>query len=306
MGADLVGEFDSAAQIFREASDIVGYDMSALCFSDPNHELDTTRYTQPALLTHQVACLSAFESVAGAAVKPALAAGHSLGEYAALVVAGALSFGEALKLVKRRGELMSEFGRGGMVATTLDLQAATALADKHFCGIGGCNLPEQTVIAGEERDLEALCEDLARSYPGKKGIRLKTEGAFHTYLMVSAAQQFRSVLEQAEFGPLGVTVLSNYNGKPHENDADAIRSRLFFQLFNPVRWVTCMDSAIGAGIDTIVEFGGGIGKGEGPDAKRPNLESMIKKSLKLRERDALYLSAINANAIRATAAELVI
>jgi [acyl-carrier-protein] S-malonyltransferase len=304
MGTDLVAEFDGAAQIFREASDVVGYDMGTLCFSDPDQELDTTRYTQPALLTHQVACLTAFKSVVGDAVRPVLAAGHSLGEYAALVVAGALSFSEALKLVKRRGELMSEFGRGGMVATTLDLRSATALADKHFCGIAGCNLPEQTVIAGEERDLEALAEDLAGAYPGKKGIRLKTEGAFHTYLMVSAAQQFRPVLEEAEFGPLAVAVLANYNGGPHEDDADAIRSRLFFQLFNPVRWVTCMNSAIDAGVDTIVEFGGGIGKGEGPDGKRPNLESITKKSLKLREHEALYLSAINANAIRATAAQL--
>lgn len=303
MGTDIVAEFPGAARVFDEASDIVGYDMKALCFRDEGEQLDKTRFTQPALLTHQVACLEAFKSIAGDA-QPLMAAGHSLGEYAALVVAGALSFASALKLVGRRAELMSEFGRGAMVATTLDLETATVLADKHFCGIGGCNLPEQTVIAGEESDLDALTEDLGRSYPGKKGIRLKTEGAFHTYLMVGAAERFRPILETTEFGPLTITVLSNYTGKSHEDDPGGIRSRLFFQLFNPVRWLGCMQSAIDAGIDTIVEFGGGIGKGAGPEGKRPNLESMVKKALRWREHEAVYMPAISAQSIRTTAAEL--
>ena len=99
--------------------------------------------------------------------------------------------------------------------------------------------------------------------------------------MVNAAQQFRPVLEAAQFGPLSMVVLSNYTGKPHEDNADAIRSRLFFQLFNPVRWVGCMNTAIDADVDTIVEFGGGIGKSEGPEGKRPNLESIVKKSLEM-------------------------
>jgi [acyl-carrier-protein] S-malonyltransferase len=98
--------------------------------------------------------------------------------------------------------------------------------------------------------------------------------------------------------------MSNYTGKLHENAPSAIRSRLFFQLFNPVRWVGCMNSAIDAGIDTVVEFGGGIGKGDGPDGKRPNLESIVKKSLKWREHQAQYLPSINAATIRATAQQL--
>jgi [acyl-carrier-protein] S-malonyltransferase len=304
MGTDLVAEFPRVAELFEEASDVVGYDMPELCFRDPHQELDKTRYTQPALLTHEVACLEAFRTLAEGRLTPVLTAGHSLGEYAAMVMAGALSFADALKLVKRRGELMGELGRGGMVATTLDLQAAMALADKHYCGIGGCNLPEQTVIAGEDRDLDTLMADLEQNYPGKKGIRLRTEGAFHTYLMVHAAQQFRPVLEAAQFAPFEVDVLSNYTGKLHEQDPHGIRSRLFFQLFNPVRWVGCMNSAIDAGIDTIVELGGGIGKGEGPEGKRPNLESIVKKSLKWRQHEATYFAAINATTIRATVTQL--
>ena len=304
MGSDLVEAFPVARELYARASSVVGYDMAELSFRDPREELNHTRYTQPALLTHEVACLESFRSLVGERIKPALSAGHSLGEYTALVNAGALTFEAALKLVQRRGELMSEHGRGGMLATTLDLPAAQALADKYFCGIGGCNLPDQTVVAGEAQDLDALSAEMATLHPSKRGVRLNTEGAFHTYLMVSAAQEFRKVLEQTEFAALAVDTLSNYTGKLHESASNAIRSRLFFQLFNPVKWVSCINTAVDAGIDTIVEFGGGIGKGEGPDGKRPNLESIVKKSLKWREHQAQYLPAINAVTIRATAEQL--
>lgn len=301
MGSDLVEAFPVARELYARASDVLGYDMTELAFRDPREELNLTRFTQPALLTHEIACLEALRGLVGERVRPALAAGHSLGEYSALVCAGALTFEAALKLVQRRGELMSEFGRGGMLATTLDLPAAAALADKHFCGIGGCNLPDQTVVAGESADLDALAADLAATHPTKRGVRLNTEGAFHTYLMVGAAQEFRKVLEQTQFAPLGIDTLSNYTGKLHESSSNAIRSRLFFQLFNPVRWVSCMNTAIDSGVDAVVEFGGGIGKGEGPDGKRPNLESIVKKSLKWREHQAQYLPAINVATIRAAA-----
>lgn len=304
MGSDLVTEFEAARRIYDLASDVLGYDMRELAFHDPRGELGQTRFTQPALLTHEIACYAALTSLAGEALQPALAAGHSLGEYAALVAAGALSFEAALRLVRARGELMSEHGLGGMAATTLDLAAAQALAEKHFCGVAGSNLPDQTVVGGEQADLERLIADLEQSYPGKRAVKLATEGAFHTYLMVTAARAFRVVLERTEFGPLGFGVLANYTGALHDSEAPAIRSRLFFQLFNPVRWVGCMGAALDAGVDTILELGGGIGKGEGPAAKRPNLEGIVKKSLKSRECDAQYLPAINAAGIRAAAEQL--
>lgn len=304
MGSDLVDEFPVANDLYARASAVVGYDMAELSFHDPRDEINKTRFTQPALLTHEIACLESFRSLVGEQVRPALGAGHSLGEYSALVMSGALELEAALKLVQRRGELMSEFGRGGMLATTLELPVAQALADKYFCGIGGCNLPDQTVVAGETADLDALAAEMAALYPNKRGVRLNTEGAFHTYLMVSAAQEFRKVLEATEFTALAVDTLSNYTGKLHESASNAIRSRLFFQLFNPVKWVSCVNTAVDAGIDTVIEFGGGIGKGEGPEGKRPNLESIIKKSLKWREHRAQYLPAINAATIRATAEQL--
>jgi [acyl-carrier-protein] S-malonyltransferase len=302
MGSDLVAEFAVARDLYARASEIVGYDMTELSFRDPREELGFTRFTQPALLTHEVACLEAFRSLVGERVRPQLAAGHSLGEYTALVMAGALTFESALQLVSRRGQLMSELGRGGMVATTLDLAAAAALADKHFCGIGSHNLPDQTVIAGESADLDKLVAEMEAAK--NRAVRLKTEGAFHTYLMVTAAQRFREVLERTQIASPQTDVLSNYTGKLHESAADSIRSRLFFQLFNPVQWVSCMSAAIDAGIDTVIEFGGGIGKGDGPVGKRPNLESIVKKSLKWRAHQAQYLPAIHAADIRATAKQL--
>lgn len=306
MGSDLVEEFPEARDVYERASAVVGYDMTELSFADPRGELNRTRFTQPALLTHQVACLEALRSAAGAGLaSPTMAAGHSLGEYTALVSAGALSFENALALVAERGRLMSEFGRGGMLATTLDFVSARAMADKHFCGIGGCNLPDQTVIAGEEADLDALAADMQQLHRGKRAIRLNTEGAFHTYLMIGAAQPFRDVLEKTEFAPLAFDVLSNYTGALHESEPNAIRSRLFFQLFNPVRWFACVNAALDAGVDTIVELGGGIGKGEGPADKRPNLEGIVKKSLKSRDHEAQYLSAINAAGIRVAAQQLI-
>jgi [acyl-carrier-protein] S-malonyltransferase len=302
MGADLVDEFPVARDLYARASQTLGYDLTELSFRDPNGELNLTRYTQPALLTHEVACLEAFRSLVGDRVQPALGAGHSLGEYSALVMAGALTFESAVKLVGKRGQLMSELGRGGMVATTLDLAAGAALADKHFCGVAAHNTPDQTVVAGESADLDRLAAELESVK--KRAVRLNTEGAFHTFLMVAAAQQFRPVLEQTEFHGVKTPVLSNYTGKLHESAPEAIRARLFFQLFNPVQWVACMSTAMDNGFDTVIELGGGIGKGEGPADKRPNLESVVKRSLKTREHQAQYLPAINAATIRATAQQL--
>jgi [acyl-carrier-protein] S-malonyltransferase len=305
MGADLVDEFPAARDVYERASAVVDFDMLELSCRDPRDELNKTRFTQPALLTHQIACLEALRSLAGEAVRPALAAGHSLGEYTALVSAGALTFESALELVSERGRLMSELGRGGMLATTLDLESAMALADRHFCGIGGCNLPDQTVVAGENADLDALAAEMAQRYPSKRAIRLNTEGAFHTYLMINAAQRFRGVLEKTQFSPLTSGVLSNYTGKLHEPEPEGVRSRLFFQLFSPVRWFACMNTAMDGGVDTIVELGGGIGKGQTAADKRPNLEGIVKKALKWRDYQAQYLPAINASGLRAAVQQLV-
>lgn len=302
MGSDICAEFAIARETYAEASEALGYDIARLSFEDPAGEIGLTRYTQPALLVHGIACLRVFEALGGSKTAPLLAAGHSLGEYTALVAAGSLSLADGLRLVKRRGELMGEHGAGGMLALGLDLDAARALADRHCCQVASINLPEQTVVGGLDADLAALAAELEQSGGRKRAVRLATEGAFHTYLMVEAAKRFRETLDTTPFAPPRIGVLSNYSAGVHEPAAGAIRTRLFFQLVNPVNWVGCLRTAMAQGITQFIEFGGGIGSGERPAEKRPNLESIVRKTLKGSGHEAGYAGAIHSDGIRAAAA----
>lgn len=301
IGKDLMPRFESARRTYEEAADVLGYDIAALSFEDPSDRINLTRYTQPVLLTHHMACLRAYREIANDTLVPDAAAGHSLGEYSALVVAGTLPFSTALTLVKKRGELMGEFGEGEMSALPADLDTARGWADRYFCGIGGINLPAQTVVAGAATDLDALETAFIEENPRKRPVRLKTEGAFHTYYMVEAARRFRVALDAADMSPPEIGVLSNYAGGYHDADPGLIRARLFFQLFHPVNWIGCVRTALADGINTFVEFGGGIGKGDTPAEKRPNLEGMIKKAIRGADVETAYHSAINVETIEAAA-----
>jgi [acyl-carrier-protein] S-malonyltransferase len=301
MGSDLYQEFATARRIYEEASTVLGYDIAKLSFEDADEQLNLTRFTQPALLTHSIACLEVFKELTDQRVKPVAAAGHSLGEYSALVAAGSLSFTEALRLVQRRGEFMSTYGEGEMQAFPLDVETLRPLAEKHYCGVGGCNLPEQTVVGGRAEDLDQVVQEVAALFPRKRAVRLKTEGAFHTYLMVEAARHFRPLLDAAEMAAPTIQVLSNYTGDYHLPDPKIIKSRLFFQLFHPVRWIWNLRTAMSDGLDTFIEFGGGIGGGDTPDGKRPNLESILKKASAGAGHEAAYFPAINSRTLRETA-----
>ncbi|MCP4002118.1 MAG: ACP S-malonyltransferase [Gammaproteobacteria bacterium] len=298
MGSDLTTEYPTAQKVYAEANDVLGYDIQSLSANGPEAELGLTRNTQPALLAHQIACFEVYKELTGGSVQASLAAGHSLGEYTALVAAGVISFADGLKLVKKRGELMGEHGEGGMLALGLTVEEAAPVADRFYCQIASCNLPQQTVVGGTDADLDALEAALPEIFPRKRATRLKTEGAFHTYLMVTAAREFRTVLDSVEFVPSDVQVLSNYTGLMHEAEPDSIRTRLFFQLFNPVNWVGCMKTAAGYGVSKFIEFGGGIGKGESPAEKKPNLQSIINKNLRALEYDADYEAAINVESLK--------
>ena len=300
MGSDLHGEYATAKKIYDRASGILGYDIAELSFSDPEEKLNLTRYTQPALLTHSVACLEVFRDLTDGTIKPNMAAGHSLGEYSALVAAGAVRFEDALKLVQQRGELMGTHGEGEMTAFPMDIDTVRPLAERHHCAIAGCNLPDQTVVGGRSEDLEALEQEVTENFPRKRPVRLKTEGAFHTYYMVEAARRYREVLDTASFDLSDVRVLSNFTGGFHDPDPVAIRSRLFFQLFHPVMWHANLQTAFGDGANLLVEFGGGIGKAEEPDGKRPNLEGMVKKTLRGTDLEVTYRSAINCRSLGET------
>jgi len=301
MGSDLYEEFAVARDVYARAGEVLGYDIAELSFKDPEDKLNLTRYTQPALLTHSYACLQVFRELTDDRLKPAIAAGHSLGEYSALVAAKVLTFESALKLVQKRGELMGDYGEGEMSAFPLDLDTIRPIAEKHRCAVAGCNLPEQTVVGGRAEDLELVEQEVLEQFARKRPVRLKTEGAFHTYYMEKAAELFRPVLEDASFGAAEARVLSNYTGGFHDADAAKIREGLYYQLSNPVMWHANLLTAFGDGVKMIFEFGGGIGSAETPDGKRPNLEGMIKRATRAADYEAQYRSAINAPTVKETA-----
>jgi len=304
MGSDLCREFATARTIYEMAGEALGYDIAELSANDSEGKLNLTRFTQPALLTHSVACLEVFRELTGGRIRASIVAGHSLGEYSALVAAGSLDFESALKLVARRGALMGEHGEGEMTAFPMDVETIRPIAERHRCAVAGCNMPQQTVIGGNTDDLEQVEKFVSEQFPRKRAVRLKTEGAFHTYYMVHAARCFRRDLDATDFAYPEVPVLSNFSGGLHDDDPEQLRSRLFFQLFNPVLWHANLVTALESGVESIVEFGGGIGKGETPEEKRPNLEGMIKKSLRGIERDVSYTAAINARTLSAVAETL--
>lgn len=301
MGGDIHHEYAAARRVYEKASDVLGYDVAELSFNDPDRRLNQTRFTQPALLTHSIACLEVFRDLTDDRLRPAMAAGHSLGEYSALVAAKVLSFESALTLVQKRGESMGTYGEGEMSAFPLDLDTIRAIAVRHHCAVAGCNLPDQTVIGGRGEDLASVEQEVQERFGRKRPVRLKTEGAFHTYYMIKAAQHFRPALETAKFDLSEVRVLSNFTGGYHESDPIDIRARLFFQLFHPVLWHSNLRTALADGARMIIEFGGGIGAASDPGGKRPNLEGMTKRTLRASNHEALYLAAINSRTLRKAA-----
>jgi len=304
MGGDLYKAYETARNIYTQASETLGYDIAELSFEDPQEQLNLTRFTQPALLTHSIACLEVFRELTDGRVRASVAAGHSLGEYSALVAANVLSFQSALKLVQKRGELMGTYGEGEMSAFPLDIDTVRPIAERFHCAIAGCNLPDQTVIGGRGEDLALVEQLVEEQFERKRPVRLKTEGAFHTYYMVEAARHYRGVLEEAEFKLSDVRVLSNFTGAYHEQDPASIRARLFFQLFNPVMWFSNLQTAFEDGSDVIFEFGGGIGFGTEPEGKRPNLAGIVKKTQRATGHKAQYMPVINCKGLEDAAASV--
>jgi [acyl-carrier-protein] S-malonyltransferase len=298
MGKDICEAHDVAARIYEQANAVLGYDIRDMSFNNPGDELNLTRNTQPALLTHHIACLEVFKEKTGGSVQPTMAAGHSLGEYSALVAADALSFETALKLVQTRGALMGEHGQGEMTAFMMAVDEIEPLAKEFNCAISACNQPMQTVVGGASDDLGALEAKVAEEFPRKKAIRLKTEGAFHTFYMDKAADLFREALAEAEMQAPSIKVLSNYTGGFHGDDVDEIKERLYLQLKHPVMWDANLNTAFDEGVSKVYEFGGGIGTG-GPEEKRPNLEGMIKKASRSLDPKPEYIAVINAATIAA-------
>ncbi len=252
---------DAVKQTFAEASAALGYDLWQLAQEGPAAALDATERTQPALLAAGVACWRAWRE--GGAPAPAYLAGHSLGEYTALVCAGALDFATAVKLVEFRGQVMQEAvpaGSGGMAAI-LGLDDAAVRAVCAEAGQGevleavNFNAPGQVVIAGARAAVERGAE-LAKAKGAKRALMLNVSAPSHCALMRPAAERLAERLAETEIRSPGIEVIHNADVATHADPA-AIRDALVRQLYSPVRWVETIHRLGGAGIATVVECGPG-------------------------------------------------
>ncbi len=242
MGKSLHEVSETARAVYAEANEALGIDLAAISFEGPDEELTKTKNTQPAILTHSVA---AQRMLAERGVMPRAAAGHSLGEYSAYVAAGALAFADAVRLVRRRGELMYEAGlaRPGTMAAILGLEGSVveelcAGLQQGVVRAANLNSPGQVVISGEPPAVEAAME-AAREAGAKRTIPLNVSGAFHSPLMESAYQGLKAALADVEIKPAAIPVVANASGTV-VTEPEAVRESLARQLLSAVRWEDSM------------------------------------------------------------------
>ena len=261
MGRAWAEEFEASRRTFTEADEVLGLPLSELCWQGPEEELQLTANTQPAILATSVAIQRV---VASRALTPVVMAGHSLGEYSALVAAGTLSFGDALALVRKRGELMQRavpVGEGAMAAILgLDAEAvgeiAAEAADHQECAVANYNAPIQTVIAGHAAAVERAVA-LAKERGARRALMLPVSAPFHSALMWPAREALTPLLEAADFDDPEVPVVSNVDARPMTSGA-AARDALIRQVDGPVRWVESVRWMVEEkGVERFVEIGPG-------------------------------------------------
>lgn len=260
MGSDLYQSSATAKAVFDEADSALGYPISQLCFRGPEEELQQTIYAQPAIMTVSVACLrAAIEAMGDNAIHPAFVAGHSLGEYSALVAAEVLDFADAVRLVRERGRLMHEAGLirpGGMAALIgLDETCIAEICLETGVEIANFNSPGQIVISGPKGAL-AQAMDLARARGARHAIQLNVSGAFHSALMEPVVEGMAKAVSQFAFRDPSIPVVINGTGQP-VTTAEAIRAELIWQLRNSIQWQRSVEYMIEAGVSTFVEIGPG-------------------------------------------------
>lgn len=261
MGRDLAAADDSAAQVFQEADEILGFSLSRLAWDGPLEVLTETRHAQPAILTHSVAVFRVVQDRIGPV---SLAAGHSLGEFSAHVAAGTLSFADALRAVRLRGELMFESGqaRPGTMAAVLgmDDQALESLCrdvstEGSVCVPANFNSGGQVVISGDV-DAVGRAMEAASEAGAKRVIPLNVSGAFHSPLMETAQDGLRTHLRSIPFEDPAFPVVSNVTARPVA-EGTAARDLLVEQLTSPVRWAQSVAAMVEEGVDRFLELGPG-------------------------------------------------
>ncbi|OHA49540.1 MAG: [acyl-carrier-protein] S-malonyltransferase [Candidatus Terrybacteria bacterium RIFCSPLOWO2_01_FULL_58_14] len=256
MGQDLVAAYPEAQALFEQADKTLGYPLSQLCFAGPEHALTDTINAQPALVTHSIAVLRALQAIQPG-VSPAFVAGHSLGEYSALVAADVLEFADALKLVRERGRVMKEVGEKspGGIAAIIGMDTATLETVCRETGvqIANYNAPGQIVIAGE-KDALARAIELAKARGARHVLPIAVSVAAHSRLMAPVAREFAASVAKTPMRAPQVPVLSNVTALPLV-DVDAIRRELVVQLTSPVQWIRSIEHIIAQGTTSFVELG---------------------------------------------------
>ncbi len=260
MGKGLADTHAAARRVFEEADDALGFALSRLCFEGPEDQLKLTENTQPALLTVSVAACAVLRQTGRA---PDYVAGHSLGEYSALVAAGGLCFADAVRLVRKRGQYMQEAvpqGVGAMAAILKlpegKLESVIAQAAQgEVLSAANLNSPDQVVIAGHTGAVNRAAE-LAKAAGAKRAILLPVSAPFHCALMRPAQERLRADLDAAEFHDLACPLVNNWQAREIRTAAEA-REGLYQQVPNPVRWVETIRYLAGQGATCFIEVGAG-------------------------------------------------
>lgn len=261
MGKDLAENFPASRQVFEEVDEALGFSLSRLCFEGPAEDLQLTENTQPAILSVSIAAFRAL--VTNGFPPPAFVAGHSLGEYSALVAAGALSLSDAVRTVRARGHYMQEavpVGVGAMAAVLgLELDAIQKVCESvrgnEVCSPANINAPNQVVIAGHATAIDRAVDALKQA-GAKRVVKLNVSAPFHCQLMKPAQDRLAGDLERLSFADVSIPVITNVDAAIAQKGVE-LRDALVRQVSSPVRWLESMRLLIDQGVDTLVEVGPG-------------------------------------------------
>ncbi len=260
MGKALAQQFPSAARVFEEADDALGFSISNLCFEGPDDQLRLTENTQPALVTVSIAALAVLKEQG---FQADYVAGHSLGEYSALVAAGSLRLADAVRLVKNRGRYMQEAVPPGVGAMAALLRLPEGklegilqeAAQGEVVSAANMNSPEQLVIAGNAGAVKRAA-DLAKAAGAKRAVLLPVSAPFHCALMKPAQARLKEDLDRTEFADLAIPLVNNFEGREIRTGTEA-RHGLYEQVPNPVRWVDSIRYLAAQGVTRCYEIGAG-------------------------------------------------